>query len=92
MLSLFLMCTGLHLIFLTSTKFAYFLYVPDILLIINLCFNLDFALCTNKKNHNVFEQELMGWLRLYQANRKPVKVLNGLRGIVKPSRYFLNSV
>ncbi|CAL9146214.1 unnamed protein product [Musa hybrid cultivar] len=33
----------------------------------------------------------MGWLRFYQANRKPVKVLNGLRGIVKPSRYFLNS-
>ncbi|CAD5190270.1 unnamed protein product [Musa acuminata subsp. malaccensis] len=34
-------------------------------------------------------QELMGWLRLYQANRKPVKVLNGLRGIVKPSRMTL---
>ncbi|CAL9080509.1 ABC transporter G family member 45 [Musa acuminata AAA Group] len=34
-------------------------------------------------------QELMGWLRFYQANRKPVKVLNGLRGIVKPSRMTL---
>ncbi|URD75112.1 Plant PDR ABC transporter associated [Musa troglodytarum] len=34
-------------------------------------------------------QELMGWLRLHEANRKPVKVLNGLRGIVKPSRMTL---
>ncbi|KAJ8497521.1 hypothetical protein OPV22_008073 [Ensete ventricosum] len=34
-------------------------------------------------------QELIGWLRLHQANKKPVKVLNGLRGIVKPSRMTL---
>ncbi|WOL18141.1 hypothetical protein Cni_G26934 [Canna indica] len=34
-------------------------------------------------------QELMGRLKLYHANRIPVKVLNGLRGIVKPSRMTL---
>ncbi|WOL13083.1 ABC transporter G family member 45 [Canna indica] len=34
-------------------------------------------------------QELLGWVRLYNTIRTPVKVLNGLRGIVRPSRMTL---
>ncbi|CAL9146210.1 ABC transporter G family member 45-like [Musa acuminata AAA Group] len=34
-------------------------------------------------------QEVMGWMKLYHAQKKPVKILGDLRGIIRPSRMTL---
>ncbi|RRT62241.1 hypothetical protein B296_00026689, partial [Ensete ventricosum] len=44
--------------------------------------NLSLAFATS----NMPPMEVMGWMKLYHSQKKPVKILDDLRGIIRPSR------